>query len=410
MRGTLRFRLTAVFSGLFLVAGAALLAITYLLVDGSTPITLFLGKNGRVIAARGPGGSATRPTLRIGSPTSQDLATVRALTGQAAAQHARDLHQLLIQSGFALGAMTVIAVLCGWLVAGRVLRPMRQVTAATQRITERNLHERLALGRPRDEVTRLAGTIDGLLTRLERAFEAQRRFVAHASHELRTPLTFDRALLEITLADPGVTKADLRAACQELLGSREHQERLVEALLTLASSERGLDTRETFALDQVIARVMPGFEAEADLSPALIRGNPALVERMAANLIDNAVRYNVPGGRVWVSTAVAGPRAVLTVSNTGPVVPETELNRLLEPFQRLDTTTARSGAGLGAGGGYSTHPLGHGLGLSIVAAIADAHDATLTVRARPAGGLSVEVCFPPPGALSERAQPERPVS
>jgi signal transduction histidine kinase len=387
---TLRFRLTALFSGLFLVAGVILLAITYLLVDGSTSITLFLNrKNGAIIAVKGAAdGSPAK--LHLGTATAQELAIARQLSGQAAAVHGNDLHELLIQSGFALGITAVLAVVGGWLTAGRVLRPLRTMTASARLISARNLHERLAIPGPADEVKELADTIDDLLARLQAAFEAQRRFVANASHELRTPLTFDRALLEVTLADPAATRQELRSACAELLTSRGHQERLIEALLTLASSERGLETREPFdlalAADRAVAThrtaaASAGVALDVSLHPAPVAGNLDLAERMAANLIDNAIRHNIAGGQVSISTRPMDGRAVLRVTNTGPRVPEGCVDRLFEPFQRL--TDSRS-----------THPDGHGLGLSIVRAIATAHDAVLGVRLRPAGGLDIEIRFP----------------
>lgn len=395
-RRTVRFRLTVLYSSLFLVAGAGLLAITYLLVDRSTATALFVsGKGGEEIAVNGsPAGPShqSSPQLRNHSPTAHQVQIARQLSAQAAAQHAKDLHQLLTQSGIALAIMAALAIVCGWLMAGRVLRPLRTMTAATQQITERNLHERLALPGPGDEIKHLADTIDGLLARLEAAFEAQRHFVASASHELRTPRTLDRALLEIALADPSATAEELRATCEDLLSSGEQQERLMEALLTLASSERGLDRHDRFDLAAVTGRAVSMFRAEADrqglqasfsLGHAEVVGNPDLVERMAANLVDNAIRHNVPGGRLDVLTETRNQHSVLTVSNTGPLVPEDQAERLFQPFQRL-------------GGERATHPDGHGLGLSIVRAIATAHDAGLKVRLRPGGGLHVQVHFPAP--------------
>jgi signal transduction histidine kinase len=391
-RRTVRFRLTVLCSGLFLAVGAGLLAITYLLVDRSTAIALFAsGKDGGMIAVKGPAqGRGTK--LRNGSPTIQQMQIARQLRAQAAAQHAKDLHQLLTQSGIALAIMAVLAIALGWVVAGRVLRPLRTMKDATQRITERSLHERLAIPGPGDEVKDLADTIDGLLERLERAFEAQRHFVASASHELRTPLTFTRALLEVALADQGATAEDLRSTCEELLTSGEQQERLLEALLTLASSERGLERRDRFDLATVTARAVSAHRADAEhrglqlgvsLTDTAAVGDPDLAERLAANLVDNAIRHNVPGGHLEVLTETRNARAVLTVGNTGPAVPPDQVGRLFEPFQRLS-------------GNRAAHADGHGLGLSIIRAIADAHDAGIKVLLSPGGGLTVEVHFPPP--------------
>jgi signal transduction histidine kinase len=318
----------------------------------------------------------------------------RRLYAQSETTHARDLHQLLAWSGVALGIMMVLAVGLGWVIAGRVLRPMRAMKTATQQITERNLHERLALPGPGDEVKDLADTIDGLLARLETAFEAQRRFVASASHELRTPLTLNRALLEVALADPAASIADLRGACQELLAAGEQQERLVEALLTLATTEHGLDRTDEFDLAETSRQALAPHRAQAErrglrldvsLGHAIVRGDPDLTERMAANLIDNAIRYNIPGGSVQVRTETTWDHAVLTVANTGQPVPPDKADQLFEPFQRLIDNQV-------------SHPDGHGLGLSIVRAIANAHNARLEVRPHPHGGLTVTSRFPPPSS------------
>jgi signal transduction histidine kinase len=393
-RRTVRFRLTALFSALFLVAGAGLLAVTYVLVQNSATISLFaVGKNGARIAVRNPSGFPASPgsaALSDGTPSASSLQLARQLYTQAAATHASDLHQLLTWSGVALGIMTVLSVALGWVTAGRVLRPLRSMTITTQRISERNLHERLALPGPDDEVKDLADTIDDLLSRLETAFDAQRRFVASASHELRTPLTLNRAMLEVALADPDASTGDLRDTCVELLAAGEHQERLIEGLLALAASERGLDQREPFDLATATRRALAchyanaehrGLRVDASFGHATVRGNPDLTERMAANLIDNAIRYNLPGGSIEVRTQTRCGRALLMVANTGTPVPADKVDQLFQPFQRLPADRAR-------------HPDGHGLGLSIVRAIATAHDALLEARLGPGGGLTVEVLFP----------------
>lgn len=390
---SMRFRLTILYGGLFLIAGIGLLAITYVLVDHSSTTALFVdNKNGERVAVRGGQlGSSTRsPQLKTGTPTPEQLQVARQLAAQATAQHAHDLHQLVTQSAIALGVMAVLAVVLGWLVAGRVLRPLRTMAIATQQITERNLHERLALSGPNDEVKHLADTIDGLLARLDKAFQAQRHFVANASHELRTPLTFDRALLEVALADPDASPEDLRATLEELLASGEQQERLIEALLTLASSERGLDRREhvdlAAAAERVLSTLGPeaaqqGLQVTSSLETAPLTGNPALVERMIANLMENAVRYNVPGGSIDLRTETNDGSAVLTVANTGLSVSQDDIDRLFQPFQRL-------------GNDRTAHPGGHGLGLSIVRAVVAAHEAGLKIQLRPDGGLIVRIYFP----------------
>lgn len=386
-RRTLRFRLTTLYGGLFLATSAVLLAITYVLTYGSTSIAIVTG-GGKVVAnAAAPGG---QPMLHArGKPTAAELRLAHQAMSQIA-QREHDLHQLLIGSGIALAAVTVLAVVAGWLIAGRVLRPMRTMKTATQQITERSLHERLALPGPRDEVKDLADTIDELLARLQAAFGAQRRFVASASHELRTPLTLNRALLEVALADPGASAADLRVTCEDLITAGEQQERLVEALLTLATAEHGLDRADEFDLADITHRALGSQHAQAggrklrmesSLGRAVVRGDPDLAERLAANLIDNAIRYNIPGGSVEVRTETTRGHAVLTVANTGPTVPPDKAGQLFEPFQRLIDDRA-------------SHPDGHGLGLSIVRAIADAHNASLEVRPQPHGGLIITACFP----------------
>ncbi len=300
-----------------------------------------------------------------------------------------DLHQLIVESALALALMALISTALGWVVAGRVLRPLRTMTAATQEISEENLNLRLSMQGPRDELRQLADTIDGLLGRLEGAFDAQRRFVANASHELRTPLTAVRALLEMVLSDPRATVATFRATCEQVLEESEQQEQLIEALLTLAQGQRGVDRAEIFDLASVVGTVVGSregaaaahhLELQSALAPAMIAGDARLVARLVSNLVDNAISYNVAAGRVDVRVQ-SGGRATLTVLNTGPVVPAEELDRLLAPFQRLAPDRTSQADGLG-------------LGLSIVAAIAGAHDAALAVRARPEGGLEVEVDFP----------------
>ena len=398
-RRTVRTRLTALYSGLFLVAGIALLVITFVLFVHTTADTLIVSRNGGVLAVRGSTGGSLQgssPTLRSGSPTSAETQLAHQLVAQANAQHAADLHQLLTQSGIALGIAVVLAVVLGWFMAGRVLRPLRTMATTTQQISEHNLHERLALPGPSDEVKDLADTIDGLLSRLETAFEAQRRFVANASHELRTPLTLDRTLIDIALENPAANVDGLRSTLQELLASGEQQERLIEALLTLASSERGLDQRDTIDLVEVTESVIAQRRAQFDscglrlnlsLGPASISGSADLLARMVANLIDNAITYNVPQGSVDIATGIENGHAFLKVANTGPVVPPDAVDRLFRPFQRLK-------------GDRATHPDGHGLGLSIVRAIVEAHGAGIKVQLRPNGGLNVQVHFPPPAHIA----------
>ncbi|MCO5997536.1 sensor histidine kinase [Actinoallomurus rhizosphaericola] len=382
---TVRLRLTALYGVLFAVSGAILLAITYLLVRHATGPRRVIYRTGQVGPVTSGGGVFTK------QPVPPDLQRLTSqLDAEVARQHAAQMHALLVQSGIALTIMVVVSVVLGWLVAGRVLRPLRTMTSTIRRISARNVHERLAVEGPRDELKDLGDTVDGLLGRLETALGAHKRFVANAAHELRTPLTLEHALLEETLTDRAATLADFRATSERVLAISEQQERLLEALLTLATGERGLDRRERFDLCELTGQALLGprpqvdrlgLRIEARTLPAPAAGDPALAERLVANLLDNAVRYNVPGGRVEVGTATEAGRAVLSVRNTGPVIPPGRVADLFEPFQRLAGRTARDDGG-------------HGLGLSIVRAIAAAHDATVTARARPEGGLDVEVRFP----------------
>jgi len=382
-RRAVRWRLTRLYGGLFLAAGAGLLAITYLLVAASP------GKyalQGLVTGRGGPGHHPAAGPLHV--PASAQA--------QAAQQHAADMHQFLLQSGISLAIMTVAAIGLGWLVAGRILRPLQVMTATTRRISADSLHHRLALQGPADELKALADTIDGLLDRLDAAFDAQRRFAANASHELRTPLTLERAMLEVALANPRTTLASLRSTCQDVLAACQEQERLIEALLILARSQQGLGHRSPFDLAEITTQVLSTHRPQAQarqltidtaLAPATVHGDARLAGRLVANLADNAIRYNIPGGRVEIVTALKAGRPVLRVANTGTPVPGSQIERLLQPFHRLAP-------------GRTGQPDGHGLGLSIVQAIAAAHDATLTASPRPGGGLAVEITFPPSAAPS----------
>ena len=304
-------------------------------------------------------------------------------------QRISDLHQLVIESSIALAIMAIISGALGWVVAGRVLAPLRTMTAATQQMSEANLHERLAMTGPPDELRQLADTIDGLLGRLEGAFDAQRRFVANASHELRTPLTAVRALLEMVLSDPRATVGTFRTTCRQVLEESEQQEQLIDALLALAHGQRGVDARERIDLAAIAGDVLRAHEAEAaargirvdvSLEAAPILGDRRLIGRLVSNLVDNALRHNVPGGSVRIVVRTWANDVELSVVNTGPMVPAAEVDRLLQPFQRLAGDRVGHGEGLG-------------LGLSIVAAIANGHDATLEVKPGAEGGLDVSVGF-----------------
>jgi signal transduction histidine kinase len=455
-RRTARIRLTVVYGALFLLFGGVLVAMTYVLFEGATqyrtppipkvpnapaieslhlpaplagtlPAQLYQAQQQlaqdqnqltqdqhQLGLSLGPFATRDQQLSKAEHQLTQDqhqlAQTVHQLAqsvhqlAQAgtvqAAQRAVDSHQLLVNSGIALAIVAVLALLAGWLVAGRMLRPIRTITRTARRISSTSLHERLALAGPEDELKELGDTLDGLFARLEAAFEAQRHFVANASHELRTPLTAERTLLQVALDDPDTTTAAWRATAQEVLASSDEQARLIEALLTLASSESGLNRHEAVDLAAAIPAVLAGLEPEIGrlalhmgevTEPATLGGDPVLVERLVANLLTNAVRHNIAGGRVEVRAGVTEGRAVLSVTNTGPLIAPAEVDRLFQPFQRLDRRRA-------------TGKDGHGLGLSIVRAIAIAHDATITACPMPDGGLSVRVSFPPPA--SQNAAPD----
>jgi signal transduction histidine kinase len=307
-----------------------------------------------------------------------------------AAQRAADSHQLLVNSGIALAIVAVLALVAGWFVAGRMLRPIRTITRTARRISSTSLHERLALDGPQDELKELGDTLDDLFGRLDAAFGAQRQFVANASHELRAPLTRQRALIQVALADPDANLASLRAAHERVLASEQHLEQMIDGLLALTRGQAGLERRERLDLATLAGQVLEmrdsdttdlGLEVRAMLDPAPTAGDPRLVERLIANLLDNAILHNIPQGRVEITTGTRLEHAFLMVTNSGPVIPPDQVARLLQPFERLHGTR-------------TTHDGGNGLGLAIVNAIAVAHRATLRAQPRPDGGLTVEVTFP----------------
>jgi signal transduction histidine kinase len=331
-RGSVRWRLTVVYSGLFLLSGAALLVITYLLVAGGFPVIQLRDTpdgNGIVrICAQPDGPVATDGDFTACAEKARALLTT---------QQDETVRQLILRSGAALAIMTVVSVGLGWVLAGRVIRPLRTITAAARNISAGDLHQRIAMTGPQDETKELGDTFDGLLSRLEAAFDAQRQFVANASHELRTPLARQRTLLEVALADPTPTTTGLQTVCRRVLAAGEQQERLIEALLTLARSERGLDRRETLDLRAIAGSVVKARLAEAearsvsvntDLAPAPVLGDVRLAERMVANLVDNAIRHNVPGGTVTITTG----------AGTATVTPSSPRS---SPHTRATSTPAR---------------------------------------------------------------------
>jgi len=408
-RGSVRLRLTVLFASLFLASGAGLLAITYGLVSHAT--------DGIIVArvSSGTPADGSGPVIGAqGAADPGDLPDPSEFQTQAARYatdtRAREESALLLYFGIALGIMAVVAAALGWFVAGRALRPLRRITESARRISATNLHERLAIAGPDDDVRELADMIDGLFARLDASLSAQRQFVANASHELRTPLARSRTLLEVALRNPDASTGSLRAACERALAAGTEQERLIEALLVLARGQRGLArrvpldlaaiTRDVLASrgEQVAARRLT---MDVTLEPGLLGGDAALVERAVANLADNALRHNVPGGTVWVTAGADEGRAFVTFANTGQEIQPDAVARLLLPFQR----------GTGPGDTYRTRPRsgpadGLGLGLSIVSAIATAHDATLTLTPRlTAGGLTARLTFPPPALPAALEKP-----
>ena len=363
MKQPVRLRLALIYGGLFLAAGVLLVALIYLLVELSpfpTPP-----------AAPAPPGASASPEV----------------AQQAQEQQAETLRRLLVNSLVALAVMALVAILLGWVMAGRALRPVADMTATVRRITADQLDRRLAVPGPDDELKKLADTFDELLDRLQAAFTAQRRFIANASHELRTPLTLQQTLAEVALADPQADAGSLRAVLQRVLAAGRQQEHLIEALLTLARSQQGLHHRQPVDLATVTRHTLtqrgsPGLRIESALHPAATSGDRALIERLVENLLDNALRHNVPDGWISVTTGVQSGRPTLRISNSGPVVPPAQVHLLLEPFQRLGTDRRSTSDGLG-------------LGLSIVAAIIDAHHGGLDVRPLPHGGLAVTVTLTP---------------
>jgi signal transduction histidine kinase len=365
-RPTVRWRLTLLYSGLFLICGAALLAITY---------NLFANF------------AISPPKPGRGSPAS-------AVTVATALAHQRSigLHRLKVESGIALAIMFLVSGVLGWIVAGRVLGPLRTITATTERISETNLHERLAMPGPRDELRLLADTIDRLLERLGSAFDAQQRFVANASHELRTPLAMMRTTLDVAIAKPGGVPEQTRELDAELRVDLDHADRLLEGFLTLARTQNGQpDERTQVALELVIRAALSArtdqiadmrLTVETHLAAVETTGSLTLLKRMIENVIENAVRHNQPGGSIELTLApLDGQQARVIVDSSGPMLDQHTVAQLAQPFKRLsqDRTGSQNG---------------HGLGLSIVAAIAAAHDGRLDLRARAEGGLRVQITLP----------------
>lgn len=381
-RLTLRARLTLVYGSLFVLCGIVLLGVTYVLVAATMPRRV----NTEALDL------LTRLPIRTGM-------TVTELR-QALSKYERNvrestLESLLTQGGMALLLVAAVAIGFGWLLAGRALQPLNQITATARRIASagtagRGLHERIALRGPRDEVRELADTFDAMLERLDRSFDSQRRLVANASHELRTPLAINRSLLELAVTRPDAS-ADLRQLAGSLLEVNERHERLVDGLLTLADSENEVVDRAPVDLAEVAGHTTDQLAAVAEsagisvvrqIGPAPTSGDPILLERMAQNLVENAIRHNVAGqGWLCVRTEAVSGWVTLAVSNTGPVVPGYEVETLFQPFRRLRHERVGGGRGFG-------------LGLSIVRGVARAHGGDAAAVPRDGGGLTVTVWLP----------------
>jgi two-component system sensor histidine kinase VanS len=378
---TVRLRLTLLYSGLFLVSGVALLAATYLLFRNSTGVDL-------IVPTGTPHGSAGPGAHNGALPNPDAIREVRQMYARIVERDTRGLHQGLIQSGIALAIMTAVSIALGWLVAGRVLRPLRTITATTQQISERNLHERLALSGPRDELKDLADTVDGLLARLEAHVAEQQRFAANASHELRTPLAVTQTLLDVARKDRNLDNGELVDRLHAVNTRAIH---LTEALLLLSRADRRSFTLEQVDLsliaEEAAETLLPlaeerglTIETSDEMTPAI--GSHALLLQMTTNLVHNAIVHNLPEhGSVWVATSTHSESVELTVENTGEKLTPQLVATLAEPFQR-GTRRIR------------TDHAGAGLGLAIVKRIAQAHDGTLTLTPRTAGGLLVTVQLP----------------
>jgi signal transduction histidine kinase len=386
---TIRIRLTLLYAGAFFVAGAALVAVMYFFMGQA----LDRQETARVgITEHAPQSNRSEPGSQQAVHRSQE-----ALRAQFQRDRDDTLNSMLRASLVALGVIGVVAGVFGWLVAGRALDPLQRVTATARRVADRSLHERIALEGPNDEIKDLADTFDAMLERLDRSFDSQRRFVANASHELRTPLAINRALVEVALDDPNANEL-LRQLGSNLLAVNQRHERLIDGLLTLASSEQGITERVPVDLADIahhittesqVAAHAARLEIRTDLQTAPVIGDPVLLERLVQNLFDNAIRYNLSEhGEITVTTDTVDGAARLTVENTGPSVAPYEIPDLFEPFRRLQSTERL------AASTRATPSQGAGLGLSIVRSVAHAHGGEAQASSREAGGLSIQVRLP----------------
>ncbi|MEV0636504.1 HAMP domain-containing sensor histidine kinase [Streptomyces sp. NPDC050619] len=383
LRPTIRIRLTLLYGGMFLIAGILLLSIIYLIAANALNV-------GNDLPFKIVSGQVTSDKCSIGSSTPTAAELNHALGECVGEQRQHALDNLLSRSLLALLGLAIIAFAFGYAMAGRVLSPLGRILRTARAVAGSDLSRRIELDGPDDEIKELADTFDDMLERLQRAFTAQQRFVGNASHELRTPLAINRTLLEVHLSDPNAPM-ELQQLGKTLLATNERSEQLVEGLLLLARSDNQIVERKPVDLAEVAEQAVDQVRAEADAKdvlirgeqkPAVVQGNGVLLERIALNLVQNAVRYNVAeGGWVEVTTDVQHGQAVLVVSNTGPVVPAYEIDNLFEPFRRLRTERTGSDKGVG-------------LGLSIVRSVARAHGGHISAQPREGGGLVMRVTLP----------------
>ncbi|HEY7631496.1 MAG TPA: HAMP domain-containing sensor histidine kinase [Thermoleophilaceae bacterium] len=383
-----RSRLTLLYTSLFAVGGAALVLITYLLVAHTLHSPTSTSTTSP--AARRQVKQCIEAAQSSGVLASDAKATCAAklyangVQAGAAAQRSTTLTHLLTYSLLTLAGVLLLAAVAGWIVAGRILRPVHRLTAAARAASEQNLSQRIALQGPRDELRELADTFDKMLERLDRAFASQRQFIANASHELRTPLTVMRTAIEVVLAKPQPTRDELMSMATEIRQAVDHAERLIEALLVLARNDQVRTLTDPLDLaavaeDALEGRAADGITTTSTLDEAPVTGDGVLLERLVANLLDNAERYNTAGGTVEISTTTNNGWSLVRVINTGRVVPPDQIERLFLPFTRLDDRTGHDG---------------FGLGLTLVSSIAALHRGTVDAIAVPTGGLDVSVRLP----------------
>jgi signal transduction histidine kinase len=394
-----RSRLTLLYASLFALGEAALAVITYLLVAHTlhTTTATTIPRAIQQATAQCVRVAQTRNAPAVAIARKCEGLYADGVQAGAAAQRSTTLTHLLTYSLLSLAGVTLLAAVAGWVVAGRILRPVHRLTAAARAASEQNLSQRIALQGPRDELRELADTFDTMLERLDRAFTSQRQFIANASHELRTPLTVMRTTIDVVLAKPQPTPGELVSMAADVRQAVDHAERLIEALLVLARNEQARVLTDALDLAVVAEDALEGRSADGiititRLNQAPVTGDAVLLELLVNNLLDNAQRYNIPGGTVTISTTAHDATSVLRVVNTGAVVPADMAERLFLPFTRLDDRTRHDG---------------HGLGLTLVSSIAAVHGGTVDATAVPTGGLDISVFLPRRDNAVTRAPPAR---